>query len=162
VWASPCNNFANCDARICKRGQIVQASKNVLTSYIYSHYNPNNPKIKEGQYMKLAKELEQLKYELGILQEVDCSDEENEKYRKLLQKNEPLPNGILHRNPDSSTEYASFYKVEKTVLSKDELSNYIQYKQLKTLTTIKNCVVFFTVLTVISLIFGFFAVMSSF
>ena len=112
--------------------------------------------------MKLAKELEQLKYELGILQEVDCSDEENEKYRKLLQENEPLPNGILHRNPDSSTEYASFYKVEKTVLSKDELSNYIQYKQLKTLTTIKNCVVFFTVLTVISLIFGFFAVMSSF
>ena len=101
--------------------------------------------------MKLTKELEQLKYELGILREVDCSYEENEKYRKLLQENKPLPKDILCRYPDGPVEYASFYKVERTVLSKDELSEYLQYKQLKSIITIKKCVVFFTVLTVISL-----------
>ena len=112
--------------------------------------------------MKLTKELEQLKYELGILQEVDCSYEENVKYRKLLQENEPLPNGILRRDSDGSVEYASFYKVERTALPKDELAEYLQYKQLKSLITIKNCVVFFTVLTAISLAFGLIAALSLF
>ena len=112
--------------------------------------------------MKLTTELEQLKYELGILQEVDCSYEENEKYRNLLQKNEPLPNGILRRNSDVSVEYASFYKVERTALSKDELAEYLEYKQLKSIITIKKCVVFFTVLTVISLVCSLILALSMF
>ena len=112
--------------------------------------------------MKLAKELEQLKYELGVLQGVDCSYEENKKYRELLQENKPLPNGILRRDPDGSVEYASFYKVERTALSKDELSEYLQYKQLKSIITIKNCVVFFTVLTVISLTLSLILALSMF
>ena len=110
--------------------------------------------------MKLTKELEQLKYELGILREVDCSYEENEKYRKLLQENKPLPKDILCRYPDGSVEYASFYKVERTALSKDELAEYLQYKQLKSIITIKKCMVFFTVLTVISLACGFILALS--
>ena len=104
--------------------------------------------------MKLTKELEQLKYKLGILQEVDCTYEEDEKYREMLQENKPLPDGILCRNPEGSAEYASFYKVERTTLSEDELAEYLQYKQLKSIITIKNCVVFFTVLTIISLVCG--------
>ena len=112
--------------------------------------------------MKLTTELERLKYELGILQEVDCSYEENEKYRNLLQKNEPLPNGILRRNPGGSVEYASFYKVERTALSKDELAEYLQYKQLESIITIKKCVVFFTVLTVISLVCSLILALSMF
>ena len=112
--------------------------------------------------MKLTNELQKLKYELGILQEVDCSDEENIEYRKLLQANEPLPNGTLRRNPDSAVEYASFYKVEQTALSKEELSEYIQYKQLKAIITIKYFVVFFTVLIAISIILGFFGGLSLF
>ena len=37
-------------------------------------------------------------------------------------------------------------------LSKDEIAEYLQYKQLKSIITIKKCVVFFTVLTIISLV----------
>ena len=110
--------------------------------------------------MKLTNELEQLKYDLDILQEFDCSYEENEQYRKLLQENKPLPSGILCRNPGGSVEYASFYKVERTALSKDELAEYLQYKQLKSIITIKKCMVFFTVLTVISLACGFILALS--
>jgi len=112
--------------------------------------------------MRLSTELEQLKYELGILQEIDCSYEENEKYRKLLKENAPLPNGILRRNSDGSVKYASFYKVERTALSKDELSEYLQYKQLKSIITIKKCVVFFTVLAVISLVCSLILALSMF
>ena len=101
--------------------------------------------------MKLTKELVQLKYNLGILQGFDCSEDETEKYRKLLSQGMPLPDGILRRNPDSSDEFAMFYTVKETTLSKEELSKYLQYKQLCTLITIKKCVVFFTVLTIISL-----------
>ena len=102
--------------------------------------------------MKLTKELEQLKHKLGILQEVDCTDSENEEYRKLLSQGASLPDGVLRRNPDSSNEFARFYTVKETELSKDSLSAYLQYKQLCTLITIKKCVVFFTVLTIISLV----------
>ena len=104
--------------------------------------------------MKLTNELEQLKYKLGILQEVDCSDSEILEYRQLLSQGMSLPNGVLRRNPDSSDEFAMFYTVKESKLSKDELSEYIQYKQLHTLITIKKCVVFFTVLTIISLVCG--------
>ena len=102
--------------------------------------------------MKLTKELEQLKHKLGILQEVDCTDSETEEYRKLLSQGMPLPNDILCRDPDISNEYATFYTVQETKLSKEELLEYVQYKQLCTLITIKKCVVFFTVLTIISLV----------
>ena len=102
--------------------------------------------------MKLTKELEQLKHTLGILQEVDCTDSETEEYRKLLSQGASLPDGVLRRNPEVSDAYAMFYIVKETELSKDNLSEYLQYKQLCTLITIKKCVVFFAVLTIISLI----------
>ena len=104
--------------------------------------------------MKLTNELEELKYKLGILQEVDCSDSETEKYRSLLKQGMPLPNGVRRSAPDAydeSDENAMFCKTEETKLSKEELAEYLQYKQLSTLLTIKKCVVFFTALTIISL-----------
>ena len=112
--------------------------------------------------MKLAKELEQLKYDLGILEKIECSDGEAEEYRNLLVQGNPLPDGVIRTNPDSSPEYAMFSKVKNTSLSASELSDYIQYKQLRTLMTIKSCVVFFTILTVISLACGLILALSMF
>ena len=111
--------------------------------------------------MKLTEELEKLKYDLGILKEVNCPTEETKAFRKLLEEGKPLPEGVLQHNADDEPEYATFYRVEKTDLSPEELSQYIEYKRLKSLITIKNCVVFFTVLTIISLALGALAVLSS-
>ena len=111
--------------------------------------------------MKLTKELEELKRKLGVLEEVDCSDSETEEYRKMLQAGMPLPEGVLRRNPDSSVEFAMFYTVKKTELSGEEMAEYLQYKQLCTLITVKKCVVFFTVLTIISLICSAIAVLAT-
>ena len=112
--------------------------------------------------MKLEKELEQLKYDLGILEKDDCYGKEDEEYRALLAQGKPLPDGVIRTNPDSSPEYAAFHRIKKTSLSASELSDYIQYKQLRTLMTIKNCVVFFTVLTVISLACGVISILTLF
>lgn len=110
--------------------------------------------------MTTREEFEQLKNDLGLQQEIDCTHEENVAYRKLLKNNEPLPEGILCRNPNGSPEYAAFYRIEKAALSKDELSEYLQCEQLKSIITIRKCVVFFTVLTVISLVCGVIAALS--
>ena len=110
--------------------------------------------------MKLKNELEQLRYKLGIWEEIDASYIETEAYRQLLEKNMPLPKNVLHRNPDASIEEAMFSIIKKTELTDDELAAYLQYKQLDAIITIKKCVVFFTVLTVISLICGLILAMS--
>ena len=110
--------------------------------------------------MKLTEELAQLKRELGIMQEVDCSEEENQEYLKLRRDNKPLPNGVLTRHRNGSIDALEFYRLQETSLAKEELFEYIQYKQLRTLITIKKCVVFFTVLTIISLIFGILTVLN--
>ena len=102
--------------------------------------------------MKLTNELTELKCQLGVFKEVDCTDSETEEYRKLLAQGLSLPAGVLRRNSGESDEYAMFYTIRETKLTKDERSEYIQYKQLSTLITIKKCVVFFTVLAVISLV----------
>lgn len=104
--------------------------------------------------MKLANELNQLKYEFGVLKKVYCTDEENEIYRKLLKENQTLPDGVVREDPEGSIEWEHFYTIKESSLSNAELSEYLQYKQLKSIITIKNCVIFFTVLAAISLISG--------
>ena len=39
-------------------------------------------------------------------------------------------------------------------MTEEEIAEYLRYKELKMLRTIKNCVVFFTTLAVISLVCG--------
>lgn len=99
--------------------------------------------------MKLTKELEALKFKLGILQKVACSESENENFSNLSNQGQPLPEGVML--DDSFDEY---YRVQETSLSKDQLAEYLQYKQLHTLLVIKKCVIFFTVLTILSLAGG--------
>lgn len=103
--------------------------------------------------MKLKKELEELKLQLGMLQKLECTEEQNAVYRTYIAQGKPLPTGIFtNYTPGSPIEFATFYTIQSTALSKEELAEYIQYKQLRSLITIKRCVVFFTVLTIISLI----------
>lgn len=98
-----------------------------------------------------TEDLMKIKCALGIQEKNDCTWEEDEAYRRLLIEHKPLPKGVQCVNPDSEDENKCFCKMEETTLSREELEEYVQYKQLKSLITIKNCVVFFTVLTIISL-----------
>ncbi|MBQ2719691.1 MAG: hypothetical protein IJF73_06450 [Clostridia bacterium] len=96
-------------------------------------------------------DLNRLKFSLGISQKVQCSEEKTEEYRKLISEGQALPDGVFCENANDTPEYACFYTVQDAPLTKEELAEYLQYKQLRSIITIKNCVVYFTVISIISL-----------
>lgn len=108
--------------------------------------------------INLIEELNELQYELHLLQKLDCSKEDNEKFKELLESGEELPDGICRYKTETGEEIDQFYTIYKpTELNSDERMEYILLKQFQQIKAIKNCVLFFTVLTVISLVIMFFA-----
>lgn len=107
----------------------------------------------------LKEELRSLYFDALLLQKIDCSREDNKKYNQLLKKNVPLPDGVYEYKTETGEATGSFYKVYQPELSQEEKLEYITFKQLKMISTIKNCVLFFTALTVISMAITFFALM---
>ena len=108
----------------------------------------------------LKEELRSLYFDALLLQKIDCSREDNKKYNQLLKNNEPLPNGVYEYKMETGERTGTFYTVYQPELTQEEKLEYITLKQLKMISTIKNCVVFFTALTVISMVITFFALMS--
>lgn len=101
----------------------------------------------------LSAELQEYRCQYDILQRIGFSRKENKAYYKMVRSGEKLPENV-HRSEFADDEFFSYYQAE---LSEAERTEYLTYKQLDLLRTIKNCLVFFTVLVVISLIIAFFA-----
>ena len=104
----------------------------------------------------IRQELRSYKYEFDLLQKIPCAPVENKAYLKLLKAGQPLPDGVFRYEYQSGIESDEFYTVYEPELTADEIAEYLTYKKLHMLRTIKNCVVFFTVLTILSLVLGFF------
>lgn len=105
----------------------------------------------------LRNSLNNLRQEFQITQKLPCSKEDEKKYSQLIAEGHALPDNIV-----VSKDYGMgneviyrFYVVKDSGLSSDEMSEYIMLKQLQNIRTIKNCVVFFTILSVISLLVSF-------
>lgn len=107
----------------------------------------------------LRAELREHKYEFDLLQKIPCTKEENQKYRKLVREKQSLPEGV-YADCDYDVSLMEFYTIYEPDLSAAEIQEYLTYKQLSLIRTIKNCVVFFTVLTVIGLIASFFLMLN--
>ena len=60
------------------------------------------------------------------------------------------------------TSTTEFYTIHETDLTESEIREYLTYKQLSLIRTIKNCVMFFTVLTIIGMIAYFLIMMNAF
>ena len=100
------------------------------------------------------------KYEFDLLQKIPCTKEENKKYQKLLQGGDTLPEGVYAYVYDSGeTSTTEFYTVYEADLTESEIREYLTYKQLGLIKTIKNCVLFFTVLTIVGMIACFLLMM---
>ncbi|MCL2695549.1 MAG: hypothetical protein FWE69_04415 [Clostridiales bacterium] len=84
----------------------------------------------------------------GIVATRTLSEDEAKKYKGL----EELPNDITRKKE----EYGSDTYQQTIIRAKDhkERMEYLKYKELDMIKTIKGCVVFFTVLTVMSLVIG--------
>lgn len=101
----------------------------------------------------LKEELKSYKYDFDLLQKIPCSKSENKKYKELLKNGQELPKGVFrYKYFDDSESNEEFYTIYDPNLTEQEIIEYLTYKKLKILNTIKNCVVFFTVLTVIALV----------
>ncbi len=104
----------------------------------------------------IKREMNEVKFELGLWSKTDCTAEENQKFLELVSKGEELPKDIRrYVNPSNGAEYPEFYRVDAPELSPEELNEYLQLLQCKYLRSIKSGVYFFVTLTVISLILGF-------
>ena len=107
------------------------------------------------QKIDIKQKLRSYKFEFDLLQKLPCSQEENKAYLDLLKAGQPLPEGVFRYEYQSGIESDEFYTVYAPELTADEIAEYLTYKKLHMLRTIKNCVVFFVVLTVIFLVLGF-------
>lgn len=105
----------------------------------------------------LRNSLNNLRQEFQITQKQPCSTEDEKKYSQLMAEGRTLPeNIIVSKDYGMGNEVTyHFYTTKNLELSNEELSEYIMLKQLKNIQTIKNCVVFFTVLSVVSLLISF-------
>ena len=85
------------------------------------------------------------------MQRADCSNSENQKYLNDKKSGNPLPSNVIQsrENPNK------FYTVKDSGLTEDERRLYIELKKLEYIKTIKNCVLYFTVIAVIGLIATF-------
>lgn len=100
--------------------------------------------------MDLYEELEQIKFELGIIQKEYCSEVEEKEFKRLKKFNQPIPEDIeIDKINDS------YFRYIETDMSKEEIKELLFYRQVKYLKTIKNSIIFFVVLTVISIILSF-------
>ena len=105
--------------------------------------------------MNLKEELKSMKLKFGIYTEQEIlSESAKEPYIKLLKEGKPMPWDIRCKENDYEPESSDFFRITKTDMTEEEIAEYLRYKELKMLRTIKNCVVFFTTLAVISLVCG--------
>lgn len=111
--------------------------------------------------MDQKQKLTQHRMDFGIVKAIPCTPQGNEHFRKMVANGQPLPEDVYQEDGEYDVEEATFYRVPEPEMSKDELFEMLTYKQLKLLTTIRNCVLFFTILTILSLAAGLIAVLAS-
>ena len=95
--------------------------------------------------------LMQEKYDAGVFfQEVECSEEECQKYAAMMRNKENLPENIVCFNTDDDCD--EFIKLIPLDISHEDLQDYCALRQTRDIRTIKKCVIFFTVLAIIGLL----------
>ncbi len=102
--------------------------------------------------MNLKEELDSYRIDFNIWEKIPCTKQESQKYKKILAEGGTLPKWIYREEYEEGLSTEEFFNIHKSNLSEEEIKEYLMYKKLSMIRTIKNCVVFFTVLTVIGLI----------
>ena len=106
---------------------------------------------------KIRDELHTYRDEYGLSRKTLCVLNENKEYRQILKDEGELPDGVYPDTSEKNVDDMFFYTVTKPNLTESEIMEYLIYKKLELLRVIKRCVVFFTVLTIISLIIILFS-----
>ena len=113
---------------------------------------------------ELKAEIEKLKHVVLDLPDGDCTDEENERYAKLIKQGKPLPDGIKqYRLTSNDKQVNKFYEEYNTQFPDEDIAEYLRYKQIallmenvKLLSSVKKYLYFFYALAIAGLIIGLF------
>lgn len=100
----------------------------------------------------LREELRDYRFEFDFLQKIPCNGQENKLYQNLLKNGQALPEGIYQYVYDGYKSTTEFYKIYETDLTESERKEYLTYKQLGLIKTIKNCVLFFTSMAITGIV----------
>lgn len=87
---------------------------------------------------------------------IPCTKAENEEYREILANDGKLPEGVLAYEYDGQI---TFCIARESGLTDDELKEYLTYKQISLLETIKNCALAFMILTGIGILVSILVVL---
>lgn len=102
-----------------------------------------------------AKEqLNKLRLFYGTFSENECDENTSKKYEKILFEDcsyENIPENVKCEF-DYTLQKTRFYSGIKSDLTENEIYELMEYKKLGLLTTIKNCIVFFTICSVIGIV----------
>ena len=105
------------------------------------------------EQQSLRDKLNIYKYEFGVSKKIPCSSQQNQLYAGMLRAGQALPEGVYaFRN--GTTTATDFYTFSETDLTQEEIDEYLLYKKLTMIRTIKNCAVFISVLVFISVVAG--------
>ena len=111
-----------------------------------------------NEKISLINELNECRAEFGLTEKVPCSLGDNKKFIDIISNGGQLPQNIYRYKDETTGAFLDeFYYSKPIDLTPSEVEEYLTYKKLKLLKTIKNCAVFFTVLTIISLVVSFIA-----
>jgi hypothetical protein len=101
----------------------------------------------------LRQELDLYRADFGRTQKVRCSKSESKEFDKLVKEKMPLPEGVFE---DNSEFYTTYYRIEKSDLTSEEILELASYRQLNYLFTIKSIAIFFLVIFLIGAALGIF------
>ena len=104
---------------------------------------------------RIKRELDRYRLKYDLYEKALCGQKKNQEYKDLLKQGKRLPEDVRTNDDWRNVNDSEFYRLVRPELTQEEITEYLMYKKLDMLNTIRNCVVFFTVLAVISLILLF-------
>jgi hypothetical protein len=99
----------------------------------------------------LKRKLRELHIKHGVFNQVLCSEEESVSLRLLKKSGEPLPDDIYLKYAHILDDKGRFYRLTKADITEKEINELLMYQQTSYLKSIKNGVMFFVVLTIITI-----------
>ncbi len=113
--------------------------------------------------INLRNELRAYKFEFDLLQKIPCTKKENKEFEKLLSDGGTLPEGVYpYIYDDGQESTTAFYTVYEPDLTEAEKNEYLTYRKLSMINTIKSCIFFLTVLTVLGMVASLLIAMNFF
>ena len=99
----------------------------------------------------LHDELMQMRIDLDLTQKAYCDKDETSKFKQMEKENMPLPVDV------TKDESGDYFRYVDANLSEQEFNQLIMYRQVLYLRSIKNSMIFFVVLTLLSLFISLIA-----